>query len=366
MQLRFISAIAPLGALAVASGCGSVESSTPDGAPIFDDAEVRGADASPAADAAPRRDVEVPTDAAPEPEFRLPDSLTAFCTDSNTQVSCPTSGNFQGQDGDYRINVPEYEARGDVVFDTVTLLSWTFAHQAAETLGDAEAHCADLASDNLGDLDDWRVPSRYELMTLFDYGNDSRMIPAAFASYGEAPAMWTSTPFAGESGFGWLFNPQTGFLGFAELAELAELDVEPLVRCVSGELPERTFEAINSDAVFDTRTRLTWQRALVAEEALWRDALAGCEELELDGHDDWRLPNAKEMMSIVADTRTDPAFSSLFEQPGGENPSLAIWTSTPVPFSTTRAFIILIETGIIAPAINLTRDEFAARCVRGP
>ena len=39
-----------------------------------------------------------------------------------------------------------------------------------------------------------------------------------------------------------------------------------------------------------------WQRR---PRTAWHDALAYCENLDLGGHDDWRLPNVKELQSIV-------------------------------------------------------------------
>jgi Protein of unknown function (DUF1566) len=42
----------------------------------------------------------------------------------------------------------------------------------------------------------------------------------------------------------------------------------------------------------------------------WQQALAWCEDLTLAGHDDWRLPNAKELPSIVDYTRAPDARES--------------------------------------------------------
>lgn len=42
----------------------------------------------------------------------------------------------------------------------------------------------------------------------------------------------------------------------------------------------------------------------------WKDALAYCEELTSAGHSDWRLPNAKELQSIVDYTHMPDAIES--------------------------------------------------------
>ncbi|HEY9164269.1 MAG TPA: DUF1566 domain-containing protein, partial [Magnetovibrio sp.] len=44
----------------------------------------------------------------------------------------------------------------------------------------------------------------------------------------------------------------------------------------------------------------------------WPTALAYCESLTLAGHGDWRLPNVKELQSIVDYTKNDPALDQRF------------------------------------------------------
>jgi hypothetical protein len=44
-----------------------------------------------------------------------------------------------------------------------------------------------------------------------------------------------------------------------------------------------------------------------------REALEYCEGLGFAGHNDWRLPNVRELESIVHYGRFDPAISSMFD-----------------------------------------------------
>ena len=48
-------------------------------------------------------------------------------------------------------------------------------------------------------------------------------------------------------------------------------------------------------------TGLMWMKATADDKMIWMDALAWCEDLELAGYDDWRLPTIKELESIVQD-----------------------------------------------------------------
>jgi hypothetical protein len=44
----------------------------------------------------------------------------------------------------------------------------------------------------------------------------------------------------------------------------------------------------------------------------WWQALDYCESLSFVGHDDWRLPNVRELQSIVDYGRSEPAISPVF------------------------------------------------------
>jgi Protein of unknown function (DUF1566) len=66
--------------------------------------------------------------------------------------------------------------------------------------------------------------------------------------------------------------------------------------------------------VSDLVTRLTWQKAHNAERLNQVDASAACESLRLGGHDDWRLPNVKELESIVDYRQRAPVLDERYLQ----------------------------------------------------
>lgn len=67
---------------------------------------------------------------------------------------------------------------------------------------------------------------------------------------------------------------------------------------------------VNGDGtVTDTETGLMWQQ----DETGWMDwesALSYCENLELAGYDDWRLPNINELQSLVDYSTKNPAIDT--------------------------------------------------------
>jgi len=68
----------------------------------------------------------------------------------------------------------------------------------------------------------------------------------------------------------------------------------------------------DGDTVVDRGTGLQWQKDDDAMPRNWQEALAYCENLSLHAQTDWRLPNIRELKSIVDVNRyypaTDPAF----------------------------------------------------------
>jgi hypothetical protein len=87
--------------------------------------------------------------------------------------------------------------------------------------------------------------------------------------------------------------------------------------------PDGRFVDNNDGTVTDNCTGLMWQKDtadvsdLFADTLNWCDALVYCEDLSFAGHNDWRLPNVRELQSIVdygrANQAIDPVFTALPE-----------------------------------------------------
>ena len=74
--------------------------------------------------------------------------------------------------------------------------------------------------------------------------------------------------------------------------------LEP-VAPVTADSPVDSHYVINAETVIDKVTGLEWQRLTEDVVRAWDQAVDYCFSLELDDHDDWRLPEAKELSSIV-------------------------------------------------------------------
>ncbi len=114
--------------------------------------------------------------------------------------------------------------------------------------------------------------------------------------------------------------------------------------------------------VTDNGTLLMWQQG---ENGImtWEAALTTCETSTLAGNADWRLPNHKELLSLVDVMKvTSPAINTtLF--PG--TISSYYWSSTTYANSTSRAWLVDFNEGFSSNGGLLKTLTHYARCVRG-
>ena len=98
------------------------------------------------------------------------------------------------------------------------------------------------------------------------------------------------------------------------------------------------YEDHGNGTITDTTTGLMWQLEEDGVERKYGEALMYCLLLDLGDHDDWRLPNSKELQSIVDYTRSvqttgsaeiNPVFkTTVIKDPKGRKQYPYFWTST--------------------------------------
>ena len=118
----------------------------------------------------------------------------------------------------------------------------------------------------------------------------------------------------------------------------------------------------DGEIVSDSNTGLQWQDdAIVANTGrTWISAIDYCENtLTLGGYDDWRLPNKKELLSIVDRSKYNPALSGVFQNFS----SGYYWSSTTFALYADDAWIVGFDYGLSS---NGTKAyDYYVRCVRG-
>jgi hypothetical protein len=283
-----------------------------------------------------------------------PDSATGTCAGEAGVIACPAnSAALYGQDGTYRVAVPSYTVTVDTVADTVTGLMWErIADGTLRTYADADARCA---ARSLAGFDDWRLPTRLELVSLLDHGRATGgALPAAFAA-ASGGAHWTSS-MSGLTATTYYFVVNDAYGIWSMTFATNTLNS----RCVRGTGLTGT-KQVGTDTVVDTLTGLEWQRsALDDTEITWAAALAYCEALVHAGHNDWRLPNLKELATIVDESASMAPF--IDQAQFGTSAATMYWSSSPSLLFPGYANALQTSSGI-SPNRDMTLTA-SARCVR--
>jgi len=115
---------------------------------------------------------------------------------------------------------------------------------------------------------------------------------------------------------------------------------------------------IANETVYDTKTELTWQQAVPSTKYTWADAKTYCAGLNL-ASTGWRLPTAKELQTIVDESRTNP---SIDPNAFPSTPSDHFWSSSPARGSSSYAWYVHFSLGNTSS--NGVSNTYYVRCVR--
>lgn len=293
---------------------------------------------------------------------------------NSQEISAPATGEeFYGQDAQYESNALNYQDNGDgTVTDLVTGLMWQKspdfnADGAIDALDKMtfeeaknEAYNFDLAG-----YDDWRLPSIKELYSLiifsgfdvsgyegttdglvpfidtdyfeFGYGDESAGERIIDAQYASSTKYVDYTMYGDETLFG--VNFADGRIKGYGL-EIHGSEKEFYVIYVRGNESYgiNNFVDNGDGTISDLATGLMWLKDDSGEAMNWEDALSYAEDLDAEGYSDWRLPDVKELQSILDYTKSpsssdSPAIDSKFNcteitNEAGESDYGYYWSST--------------------------------------
>jgi len=232
--------------------------------------------------------------------YYLPDTGQTTCYDKyGTRIYCPQPGSPLAQDGSYRMNPPSHVSFPDgTVRDKNTSLLWQKVDDGVpRTWGDALSYCEDL---ELAGFADWRLPTLQELIGIADYGRAYPSIDVQTFPATQQHTYWSSSASNVYKDHAYGVSFTDGSMGKSAKTQLN------YVRCVKGpQVPIHTLVNNGDGTTTDLLTGLMWEQG-DSTDANWEAALARCEGLSLGGHSDWRLPNIKELISIL-DIRYKPA-----------------------------------------------------------
>lgn len=282
-----------------------------------------------------------------------------------TMLKLPDTGQTQdttktfGEDADYAINPQAFTVNGDgTVTDQVTGLVWQQRDGGEMIWANAATYCQKL---NLGGKTDWRVPSTYELYSIINHDRNPALDPAIF-TLTDAEYWWTANEQAGDSTRAWVVNAGGGIGAHPKNETISAGGAKRYhVRCVRNlptSVPINLIDTGNS-TVTDQNTRLMWQQGEATSAMTWEAALTYCEKLGLGNHEDWRLPNIKELQSISNEMRVRPAIDTTYFP---QAQSARYWSSTTLFGKTNSAWFLDFAGGL--SSYNEKTGALSVRCVR--
>ena len=312
--------------------------------------------------------------------YKIVDTGQVKFFNNTIEISEPESGSFfYGQDAQINGYQSDYTDNSDgTITDNVTGLIWT---KTCDTNGDGNIDYDDKLSYEeaiesitdicIGGYNDWRLPTIKEQYSLIMFsgidpsgyeGNVEGLIPFINTdyfdfAYGDESAgeriidaqMVTSTLYVAET----MNGDETVFgVNFAD-GRIKGYGTGPLpgqneskkfyVYYVRGNMQYgiNVFEDNGDETISDNATGLMWAKNDSAEGLNWEEALflvQQCNSENYLGYNDWRLPNIKELQSIVDYSRSpettnsaaiDPLFScSEITNANGATDYPYYWSST--------------------------------------
>lgn len=288
------------------------------------------------------------------PNAKLPKTGQSKCYDTNGGIiSCSGSG----QDADYASGqswpTPRYLTDNSTVIDNLTGLVWLNTanlikqknpeYDSDGVSGDGEVtwqnalnYISKLNTESYLGHNDWRMPNIKELESLIDYDNNAiASNNIANIPYSQT-RIWSSTTSIGWKDMAWCLH--TGYKYYVSEYKIKTGLVIPvrnsnsnnysyllpktgqvtcydsagaLIACAGtgqdGEIqagygwPAIRYVNNSDDTITDNLTGLVWDKNANHGKKLWQNALDYVKSLNTSnylGHNDWRLPNIREILSL--------------------------------------------------------------------
>ncbi|MBF0353602.1 MAG: DUF1566 domain-containing protein [SAR324 cluster bacterium] len=213
-----------------------------------------------------------------------------------------------GEDHDYTTHTPSYTDNGNsTVTDNVTGLMWQKEDDGStRTWDNAGTYCSGLS---LGGYSDWRLPTPRELQSIVSYGTYNPAINGTYFPNTQNNRYWSSMSYINNSTHAWYLSTQKGEIN---------RDVKSTtsyVRCVRGGTSSGIWTVnylSENSTVQDLATGLMWQKVDDGSARSKDQGLNYCESLALENFTDWRLPDIKELESIVDYSSYNPAINTSY------------------------------------------------------
>ena len=302
----------------------------------------------------------------------LLDTDQTRCFDENGRtIACAGSGQDAEFNSASHASGVRFQAAGAAVRDSLTGLTWCRDAGPSEFPLDWQAAHDFVKGLNVArgfGLSGWRLPSRGELFTLVSHAAVNPALPAGhpfenlFSGY-----YWTRTPCARLPSQAWTVHLGGGRVqpGLKHRPGMVWPVITPGGNSAAG-AAQRGW-APQREGVRDLRTGLAWRRPAgdAGRPVTWREALDTVDRMNREapgGRGDWRLPNIRELESLVDTGVHTPALPP--DHPFGEIPD-GTWSSTTSVYEPRYAWVLYTRDGAVGVGFK-AKAEFHAWAVRRP
>ena len=274
--------------------------------------------------------------------IELPQTGQTKCYDSaGVEITCAGTG----QDGDIQAGVqwpsPRFVVNGDCVTDNLTGLMWPKNGNLAGSGGMTWYQAIDYANNlDLCGYSDWRLSNVNELKSLVNAGepNSAAWLNTQGFYNVQSSAYWSSTTYTYDTPNAWYVSMTNGYVfhdpkpyyGYVWPVRSGQVgNVDPLYPANIWKTGQTTSYrtgddgdmemgavwpiprfTVNGDCVTDNLTGLMLTKNANLAHMVWQQALDYANNLTLCGYTDWRLPNRKELRSLIDYSRSGPALLS--------------------------------------------------------
>lgn len=259
---------------------------------------------------------------------------------------------YYGQDGHYSDLDFSFTKHDDgTTSDHNTGLMWQTIPMGGKMNWDkAIDYCNSL---ELGGYSDWRIPTVEELFSISDFSVGWPYLDSEFFSFDQSNSRETSSSVSKGDGQFWTAShnlvegdARLGDIAFGVNHSTGHIKAYPAstsssmgkyVRAVRGDIYGAEEFVDNGDGtISDLTSGLMWSADDLGVGVDWGDALELAENSEFAGYSDWRLPNVKELQSIVDYGGAYPAINQDYFSCTtlAVNENYYYWTSTSAYFST--------------------------------
>lgn len=268
--------------------------------------------------------------------------------------------NVPGEDADYVINPPSYtDLKNGIVLDNVTGLQWQKT-DAGEMTHELALLYADTAT--LGGFTDWRLPSPLEAYSIFNFSKNRPPLDMTAFSPSTAEYWWTNLPQYNDATKVWVTNAGGGIGNHLKKETISAGGTKKIhtriVRDVNiPPILPMQYSRTDYGSIIDAKTNLEWFPSPSADSMNWEQALQFVEQAVAGSHEDWRMPNAKEVFSLASLSHSSPSINPIF---GITTTNTMYWSSTTLLNQTDKAWYLDSRYGITTYALKTQRLKVLA------